>query len=332
MGKIPVIVDCDPGHDDMMALVIACCSPELEVKLVTTVSGNKSLELVTRNALNVLHYIGADDIPLAEGSDRPLVRAKDHVNPKLAEFRRHTGAIENGAHGVTGLDGFTFPDKNPKKPIEIRAVEAMAKVLRESKEKVTLIPTGPLTNVALLIRCYPDLVNKIEKISMMGGTSEFVFTRPYMEFNTFVDPEATKIVFESGIPIDMYGYDVTYSVLYDEEVVKRIAAYSNQTPHMVAELLKTFMYRHNGAFKWLGLTDTCPIHDACAVAGVVDPTLITKSRMLHVDIETGGTFFDGATVCDYAEALSLPANVRVIYRMDNPRVFDLMERCAAAGK
>lgn len=175
-------------------------------------------------------------------------------------------------------------------------------------------------------------MNKIEKISMMGGTSEFVFTRPYMEFNTFVDPEATKIVFESGIPIDMYGYDVTYSVLYDEEVVKRIAAYSNQTSHMVAELLKTFMYRHNGAFQWLGLTDTCPIHDACAVAGVVDPTLITKSRMLHVDIETGGTFFDGATVCDYAEALSLPANVRVIYRMDNPRVFDLMERCAAAGK
>lgn len=332
MKRIPVIVDCDPGHDDMMALVIACCSPELDVKLVTTVAGNKPLELVTRNALNVLHYIGADDIPLAAGCDRPICRPKDHVQPKLAEFRRHTGSIENGAHGASGLDGFVFPPDNPKKPIGIRGVEAMAKVLRESEEKVTIIPIGPLTNVAMLLRCYPDLTEKIEKISMMGGSSEFVFTRQYMEFNTFVDPEATKIVFESGVPIDMYGYDVTYSVLYDASVIRRIAAHENQTSYMVSELLKAFMYRHNGAFRWLGLTDTCPIHDACAVAGVVDPTLITDGRMLHVDVETGGNYMDGATVVDYAKTTGRSANVRVIYRMDNPRFFDLMERCAARGK
>lgn len=332
MKRTPVIVDCDPGHDDMMALVIACCSPELDVKLVTTVAGNKPLELVTRNALNVLHYIGADDIPLAAGCDRPICRPKDHVQSKLAEFRRHTGSIENGAHGASGLDGFTFPEGNPKKPLEIRAVEAMARVLRESEEKVTIIPLGPLTNVAMLIRCYPDLVEKIDKISLMGGTSQFVFTRLYMEFNTFVDPEATKIVFESGVPIIMYGYDVTYSVLYDQSVIDRIAAHDNQTSYMVSELLKAFMYRHNGAFKWLGLTDTCPIHDACAVAGVVDPTLITESKMLHVDVEVGGNYLNGATVVDYAETTGLPANVRVVYRMDNPRFFDLMERCAARGK
>ena len=332
MMRKPVIVDCDPGHDDMMALVIACESPELDVKLVTTVAGNKPLELVTRNALNVLHYIGADDVPLAAGCECPIVRPKDHVLPKIAEMRRHTDSIENGAHGATGLDGFTFPEENPKKPIGLRAVEAMAKVLRESEEKVTLITLGPMTNAALLLRCYPDLMDKIECISMMGGTSEFVFTRPYMEFNTFVDPEATKIVFESGVPIVMYGYDVTYSVLYDASVVERIASHTNQTSYMVSELLKTFMVRHNGAFRWLGLTDTCPIHDACAVAGVVDPTLITDARMLHVDIETGGSYFDGATVCDYAQCLNLPKNVRVVYRMDNPRFFDLMERCAARGK
>lgn len=332
MSKIPVIVDCDPGHDDMMALVIACCSPELDVKLVTTVAGNKPLELVTRNALNVMHYIGADHIPLAEGCDRPIVRPKDHVIPKLAEFRRHTDSIENGAHGASGLDGFTFPENNPKKPIGIRAVEAMANVLRESEQKVTIIPLGPLTNVALLLRCYPHLISKIEKISLMGGSSEFVFTRPFMEFNTFVDPEATKIVFESGVPIIMYGYDVTYTVLYDQSVIDRIASHDNQTSYMVSQLLKAFMYRHNGAFKWLGLTDTCPSHDACAVAGVVDPSLITQSRYLHVDIETGGDFLNGATVCDYANTTHLKPNVQVVYRMDNERFFDLMERCSAGGK
>ena len=115
-------------------------------------------------------------------------------------------------------------------------------------------------------------------------------------------------------------------------MVERIASHTNQTSYMVSELLKTFMVRHNGAFRWLGLTDTCPIHDACAVAGVVDPTLITDARMLHVDIETGGSYFDGATVCDYAECLNLPKYVKVVYRMDNPRFFDLMERCAARGK
>lgn len=332
MNKIPVIVDCDPGHDDMMALVLACHSPRLDVKLVTTVSGNKSLELVTRNALNVLHYIGADHISVAAGCDRPIVRRKDHAEAAIAELRRHSDSIENGAHGASGLDGFTFPEENPKKVIEIRAVEAMAQVLRESEEKITLIPTGPLTNVALLIRCYPNLISRIEKISLMGGTCQFVFTRPFMEFNTFIDPEATKIVFESGIPITMYGYDVTYSVLYDQTVIDRIASHKNQTSYMVSELLKAFMYRHNNTFKWLGLTDTCPIHDACAVAGVIDPTLVTESKMLHVDIETAGNYFDGATVCDYEDILGLPHNVEVVYRMDNARFFDLMEECSARGK
>lgn len=332
MKRIPVIVDCDPGHDDMMALVIACCSPQLDVKLVSTVAGNKPLELVTRNALNVMHYIGADEIPLAEGCDRPICRPKDHIQAKLAEFRRHTGSIENGAHGISGLDGFSFPEENPKKPIEIRAVEAMAKVLRESREKVTIIPLGPLTNVAMLIRCYPDLLKRIDKISLMGGTSQFVFTRQYMEFNTFVDPEATKIVFNSGVPIIMFGYDVTYSVLYDQSIIDRIAAHGNQTSHMVSELLKAFMHRHNSAFQWLGLTDTCPIHDACAVAGVVDPTLITGSKMLHVDVEIGGNYLNGATVVDYAQSTGLPANVQVVYQMDNARFFEMMEHCAARGK
>lgn len=330
MNRIPVIIDCDPGHDDMMALVLAVGSPVLDVKLVTTVAGNKPLEMVTKNCLNVMRYIGADDIPVAVGSDSPLVRAKNHVDPLLAEMRRHTGAITDGAHGKTGLDGFTFPDNNPKQPIETGAIESMARILRESEEAVTLIPMGPLTNIALLLKCYPDLKPKIKKISMMGGTCKFVFTRKYMEFNTFVDPEATKIVFESGLPIDMYGYDVTYSVLYDKTLIERIRGNGNPSSLMVADLLDMFMYRHNHAFRWLGLSDVCPIHDACAVAGIIDPGLVTEAVEMHVDVQTDGKIFDGATVCDYEDIYGGEKNVRVIFGMKTPEFLDLLVSSSAA--
>lgn len=325
MKKIPVIIDCDPGHDDMMALVIACGCGKLDVRAVTSVAGNKPLEKVTRNVLNVLNYIGATDIKVAKGHTDPMVRSYKHARDTLAELRRNTGDVQNGAHGVSGLDGFDFPQENPMAVEKERAVEMMAKVLRESTEKVTIIPVGPLTNVGLLIRAYPDLVPKIEKISLMGGTCQFLFTRPFMEFNTFMDPEATKIVFESGVPILMYGYDVTYTVLYGDALVEEVAAIGNDTSYMVSSLLREFKRLHNGSFPWLGLTDTCPIHDACAVAGVVDPSLITESKMMHVDVETAGQYMDGATICDYDDVLGLPHNVEVVFRMDNARFFDLLK-------
>ena len=213
MKKIPVIIDCDPGHDDMVALVLAYGSQKLDIRAVTTVAGNNTIENTTRNALNVLHYIGADEVPVAMGFQDGIVRSHKATMEKMTaamlermnEEQKKTllSVKTTGAavHGTTGLDGFTFPAENPKKAASIRAVEMMAKVLRESEEKVTIIPTAPLTNVGLLIKAFPDLIPKIERICMMGGTAQFVLSRPGMEFNTFVDPEATKIVFESGIPI-----------------------------------------------------------------------------------------------------------------------------------
>lgn len=334
MKKIPVIIDCDPGHDDMMALVLAYGSGKLDIRAVTTVAGNNTIENTTRNALNVLNYIGAKDVPVAKGFQNPIIRSHKSVMERLAASRRNKMTEEQqkeqakitgaSAHGITGLDGFEFPAENPKQIETIRSVEMMAKVLRESEEKITIIPVGPLTNVGLLIRAFPDLVSKIERISMMGGTSEFVLTRPYMEFNTFVDPEATKIVFESGIPITMYGYDVTYRVLCGEDTIRRIDAIGNRTGKMVAALLRFFMERHNKSLSHLALKDVTPIHDACAVAGVIDPTLVTKSRMLHVDIETSGEYFDGATIADYVDCLGLPKNVEVVYDMDTPRFMDIL--------
>ena len=340
MKKIPVIIDCDPGHDDMMALVLAYGSQKLDIRAVTTVAGNNTIDNTTRNALNVLHYIGADNIPVAKGLQDPIVRSHKEVMEKLAENRRRMypdqGSQEPkekivgaSAHGITGLDGFTFPQDNPMQVQPMSAVEMMAKVLRESEEKVTLIPMGPLTNIGLLIRAFPDLVEKIERISMMGGTSEFVLTRPFMEFNTFVDPEATKIVFESGVPITMFGYDVTYRVLCGKDTIEQMEHLGNKTGHMAASLLKFFMERHNKNLSHLGLSDTTPIHDACAVAGVIDPTLVTQSKRLHLDVEIGGTYFDGATICDYAHCLNLPENVEVVYNMDTQRFLQMLVDAAA---
>lgn len=342
MKKIPVIIDCDPGHDDMMALVLAYGSGKLDIRAVTTVAGNNTIYNTTQNALNVLHYIGADEIPVAMGYQDPMVRSHQEVMEQLAASRNKmrpqsqqaqpehkiTGAA---VHGKSGMDGFTFPQGNPKTVDALRSVEMMAKVLRESEEKITIIATAPLTNLGFLIRLYPDVLPKIQRISLMGGTSEFVLTRPFMEFNTFVDPEATKIVFESGLPITMYGYDVTYRVLFDQDTVDRLRGLGNKSGVMVADLLEFFRESHNKALTRLHLGDAAPIHDACAVAGVIDPNLVTDSRMMHVDINIGGGLLDGATVCDYAGALTqLPSNVEVVYNMDTERFLNLL--VDAAGK
>ncbi len=342
MKKIPVIIDCDPGHDDMMALVLAYGSGKLDIRAVTTVAGNNTIANTTQNALNVLHYIGADGIPVAMGYQDPMVRSHKEQMELLAASRKKmrpqaaapaTGITGAAVHGKTGMDGFDFPESNPKTPADLRSVEMMAKVLRESQEPITLIATGPLTNLGFLIRLYPHLLSKIQRISLMGGTSEFVLTRQFMEFNTFVDPEATKIVFESGIPITMYGYDVTYRVLFNQSTIDRLRALGNNTGNMVADLLSYFRSSHNRSLSRLNLGDTAPIHDACAVAGVIDPSVVTDVRKMHVDINVGGSLLDGATVCDYQGALeSLPKNVDVVYNMDTERFLTMLVEAAGACK
>ena len=341
MKKIPVIIDCDPGHDDMVALVMAHGSGMLDIKAVTTVAGNNTVDNTTRNARNILHHIGADDVPLAKGLQNPMVRGRAERLAEVARSRAKMSGAQlstpktQGAavHGATGMDGYNFPENNPKQLEPIHAVEMMAKILRESDEKITIISTGPLTNVAFLIRCFPDLVDKIEQISMMGGTADFVLIWPFMEYNTFLDPEATKIVFESGVPITMYGYDVTYRVLYSEDTIAQLKALGNNAGDMCAALLKYFMDAHNGAIGTrLGLNGVAPVHDACAVAGVIDPTLVTEYKMQRMEVETSGVYFDGATIPVPEGMSKLPANVKVVYNMDTPRFLDLLLKTAAACK
>ena len=314
MEKIPVIIDCDPGHDDMVALVLALGSPRLDVKAITNVAGNKVMEKVVRNTLNILNYCGAECI-VAPGASRPIVRA-------------YTRTDSEWCHGVSGLDGFDFPRDNPLKPSDRKAVEVMADVLRNSREKVVLIGTGPLTNLGLLIRTFPELCEeKVRCISLMGGTCHFILTRPFMEFNTYLDAEATKIVFESGLPITMYGYDVTYRTLFGQDFLDSLKALGNRTGLMMSCLLQEFWNMHNRV--WIDLGG-CPVHDACAVAGIIDPFVVTKSDMMYVEIPTEPGPLSGATICDYAHRSGKPENVKVVFEMDNDRFFRMILDSAGA--
>ena len=313
--RIPVILDCDPGHDDMVALVLALGSDRLDVKAITNVAGNKAMEKVNRNTLNILNWCGVEK-EVAAGAVRPLVRPYNRTDT-------------DGCHGLTGLDGFDFPADNPLKLSKRRAIEVMADVVRHSPEPVPLITTGPTTNVGLFLRAFPDLIPNIARISMMAGTCHFILTEPFMEFNAYLDAEATRIIFESGVPITMFGYDVTYSVLFRQDFTQRLLATGTRTGLMMQKLLDEFTVLHNK--RWIDLGG-CPVHDACAVAGVIDPTIVTRSEKMYVRIQTEPGPLSGATICDYQHRSGMEPNAEVVFAMDNQRFFDMVVESAAKLK
>jgi inosine-uridine nucleoside N-ribohydrolase len=268
----PILLDCDPGHDDAIALLLALASPELELLGVTTVAGNQTLEKTTANAIRVLDFIGRDDVPVAAGADRPLVR-----EPFVAAY----------VHGETGLDGPDLPPPQ-RAPLEQHAADFLADRIRERNGAVTLVPTGPLTNVALLLALHRDA--RPERIVLMGGAIAEGNVTPAAEFNIWCDPEAAARVFASGIDITMVGLDVTHKALFGE---RHAAKLEGRVGEMVRELLAFYGSFHREAYGW----DGSPIHDAVAVAKVSHPQLVeTKHR--GVKIETESELSRGRTLVD----------------------------------
>ncbi|MFM5371013.1 pyrimidine-specific ribonucleoside hydrolase RihA [Aeromonas veronii] len=301
---LPVILDCDPGHDDAIALILALASPELKVLAVTTSAGNQTPDKTLNNALRILTLLGRDDIPVAAGAPKPLAREL---------------IIADNVHGESGLDGPKLPDP-AFAPQAMTGLELMAKCLRESLEPVTLVPTGPLTNIALLLAAHPELKPKIARIVLMGGAAGAGNWTPAAEFNIYVDPEAADMVFKSGIPITMCGLDVTHEAQVMDEDIERVRAITNPVAQCVAGLLDFFMIYHRDP-KW-GFAGA-PLHDPCTIAWLLAPELFHGVEC-RVDIETSGEHTVGMTVVDRYGLTGKPANALVLLGLDRPGFIDLL--------
>ena len=304
MDKIPIVIDCDPGHDDAVMLMLAIGSGRFDIRAITTSAGNQTQEKTLKNALKIISLLGAD-IPVFKGAEKPLFR-----NLIIADY----------VHGEMGLDGPTLPEPT-QQPEALTATEAMAHILANSAEPITLVPTGPLTNIATFLLAYPQLKPKIKRISLMGGGVFRGNMTPTAEFNIYVDPEAAAIVFSSGVPITMCGLDVTHKALVFQEDIDRFRAIGNKTGRVVAELMDFFSLFYRRERPELG--GGAALHDPCAIAWLIDPSRFT-SRPCHVAVEITGTLTAGTTVVDFFDVLKKSPNAEVVYDIDREWYINLI--------
>jgi inosine-uridine nucleoside N-ribohydrolase len=299
-----IILDCDPGHDDAIALLLALASPEVELLGVTTVAGNQTLEKTTANAIRILEFSGRIDVSVAAGADRPIVR-----EPYVAKY----------VHGETGLDG---PDLPPAQgsPLDEHAVDFLGR----HADGATVVAVGPLTNVALMLSRYPGV--RPARIVLMGGSIGLGNVTPAAEFNIWADPEAARRVFTSGLDVTMIGLDVTHRAVTGPDVQRRLRE-SGSIGVFVAELVEFFTVYHRQTYGW----DGAPIHDAVAVAHLLRPGLV-ETKLRNVAVELESELCRGRTVVDLWLRTDRPANAHVGVDLDTQAFFDLLvERIASLG-
>ncbi len=304
----PVIIDCDPGHDDAIALLLALASPEVALLGVTTVHGNQTLAKTTANAIRVLDLAGRADIAVAAGADRPLVREL---------------IVASHVHGDSGLDGPALPPPSRAAAGE-GAVDFMARTIAASPVPVTLVPTGPLTNIAQLLARTGG--TNVERIVLMGGAIAEGNMTPAAEFNIWADPEAAQAVFGAGLDTTMIGLDVTHRAVTTPALQERVRA-TGRSGAFVADLVDFFTVFHRETYGWEG----APIHDAVAVAEVIRPGLVTTVER-NVEIELESDICRGRTVVDRWHRTDRPVNAHVGIDLDVDRFFDLLvERIGGLG-
>ncbi|HEX6111973.1 MAG TPA: nucleoside hydrolase [Geminicoccaceae bacterium] len=310
MAPRSVIIDCDPGHDDALAILLALGSPEqLDVLAITAVAGNVPLALTERNARKVCELAGRLDLRVHAGCAQPLVR-----NLITAEY----------AMGRSGLDGAEMPE--PRMPLaEKHAVDAIIEILRSRPAAtVTLCPIGPLTNVAMALRKAPDIALRIKEIVLMGGAIGLGNVTPAAEFNIYVDPHAAQVVFEAGVPLVMHGLDVTHQALLTPDRLQAIRRIGTPLSRTVVGLLE-FYGRPDPTRRG---PPGAPLHDPCVIAYLLEPGLF-RGRTCHVAIETQGEHTLGRTVVDWSGRTHLPPNATVISEIDADGFFALLtERLA----
>ncbi|KKK38217.1 ribonucleoside hydrolase [Mesobacillus campisalis] len=302
MNKRKIIMDCDPGHDDAIAIILAAARPELEILGITTVSGNAEIEKTTINALKICELVSLTDVMVSKGASEPLVRVRETAP---------------GIHGDSGLDGPVLPEPSRSWSGE-HGADTIVRLVRESKERVTILPTGPLTNVALALAKAPEIKESIEEIVLMGGGTFGNWT-PTAEFNIWADPEAAKKVFDSGIPLAVMGLDITHQAMATREVIDQVNQIDNRVAKIVGELLEFFAQTNQEMFGMEG----GPVHDVLTVAYCVAPELF-KMKEVNIAVETKGEFTAGTTAVDLLGVTGREKNAKFGLKLDVEGFWKLM--------
>ena len=308
--SMPIVLDCDPGHDDAIAILLALASPELELVGITTVSGNQTVDKTTANALKILELTGRTEIPVHQGADRPFIRERD---------------VAAHVHGESGLDGPDLPAPTARAK-DGTAVDFLAEEIRRRDGRLTLVATGPLTNVGLLVALHPDA--RPERIVLMGGAIGEGNRTPAAEFNIWADPEAAERIFREGLDTTMVGLDVTHRALIKDGHTEQMRG-AGRVGQIVAELMDFYARFHRARYPDL---DGSPMHDPVCVAHLIDPTLMeVRDAYIDVDCSTGPSW--GRTNVDWRgrEHFGAP-NAKVGLDIDGPRFAALVvERIASLG-
>ena len=298
-----IILDCDPGHDDAIALILAQGNPEIDIAAITTVAGNQTIGNVTRNALATATIAGIRNVPIAAGAQRSL------IEPQFV----------GDVHGETGLDGPVLPEPavslDPRHGVDLIIDTIMA----AEPGELTLVPTGPLTNIALAVRKEPRIVARVKEVVLMGGAYHGGNHSATAEFNIAVDPEAAHIVFSEPWPLTMVGLDLTHQALATSTIVDRIRAIGTPASQFVVDILDFFTqsYRNTQGFA------APPVHDPCTVAYVIDPTVLT-TRKTPLRVELTGGLTRGMTVADFRTDPGPDCTTRVAVTLDHTRFWNLV--------
>ena len=299
-----ILLDCDPGHDDAVAMMLAWGNPSIELLGVTTVGGNQTLDKVTRNALSVATVVGMHDVPIAAGCRLPLVRPVE---------------IAPDVHGDSGLDGVELPEPavelDPRHGVDL----IIETIMSNEPGTVTLVPTGPLTNIAMAARKEPRIVERVQEVVLMGGGYHVGNWSPVAEFNIKVDPEAAHIVFNEKWPIVMVGLDLTHQALATDEVAERIAAVPGSLSQFTLGLFTFFRKAYQDAQGF----EFPPVHDPCTLAYLIDPTIVETVKV-PVDVELNGSLTTGMTVADFRAPAPEDCHTKVATRLDAPRFWGLV--------
>ena len=303
MKKRKIILDCDPGHDDAFAILLAGNNPMFDLLGITVASGNQTLEKTGRNALNLVQYLNID-VPVCLGAINPIIKEVE---------------VCEAIHGDTGLDGFDFPE------LEIdydtrSAMDFMIESILSSDEKVTVITTGPMTNLALAIRMNPNILDNIEEIVLMGGSYQNGNVTPAAEFNIFYDPEAAYICFNSGVKVTMVGLDVTRKVKVFSHIIDRMEKVNNRASDLFVKLMRVFNDNHKKVFGF----DGSPLHDPVTIAYLMNPDLL-EVKHLHCEIDISHGTSYGRTNCDIFDYLKKEKNTYVAMDIDAEMFWDIVE-------